>query len=110
MLPENLPEGLTEAMVAAGAAALNQHDMESGRPGPDGWRSLEQSAVAIWSAMESAKGEISPRPGFEPLPKTEPAASPQTACLLREKRRLGLLSPSREPSEEALQRFRELGA
>lgn len=53
--------------------------------------------------------EINPRPGSEPLPKTEPATSPQTACLLREKRRLGLLSPSREPSEEARQRFRRLG-
>lgn len=54
--------------------------------------------------------EINPRLGSEPLPTTEPAASPQTACLLREKRRLGLLSPSREPSEEARQRFRRFGA
>lgn len=53
--------------------------------------------------------EINPRPGSEPLPTTEPTPSPQTACLLRKKRRLGLLSPSREPSEEAQQRFRRLG-
>lgn len=55
MSPKNLPEGLTKAMVEAGAALLNQHDMENDRPGPDGWRSLEQSVVAIWCAMEAAK-------------------------------------------------------
>ena len=53
--PIDLPEGLTMAMVEAGAALLNQHDMEDDCPGPNGWRSLEQSVIDIWRAMEAAK-------------------------------------------------------
>lgn len=55
MLPETLPEGLTEEMVEVGAELLNRHEMENDWPGPEGCRTLEQSIIEIWCAMQAAK-------------------------------------------------------